>query len=175
MPVSQLSQPRLLVDGAAVSTSLDMVPPELENALVAVPAESAIRGLVGRHGSGRDVAKRLDEAGITAGLARHELEQALDLAKAAYLTMSERARRRLNWPPIAERMKADCWLLLYSQFRARWLMDMAGGLPPTILLRCCLIARPRSLVELWMPAPATSSSEAPTEESGAAAESVEQR
>ncbi|WP_432559985.1 hypothetical protein [Granulicoccus sp. GXG6511] len=146
----QISGPCLLADGVILASSLDVVAPELVLALDPMPDDRQVEGLVGRHGSGRSVTAGLDRTGLTPAIARSELALTLELAQFAHAALPERTRRRLAWPPLAERLTADLWLVAYAAEPARWLLDMAGGLTPTVLLRCCMLARPLSAVELWI-------------------------
>lgn len=145
-----MSKPCLLADGVLLMSALDVVAPELVTALDPMPPWRTSDDLVGRWGPGPMVAARLDAAGVTAQYARAELAAALGLVAAAHSGLSERTRRRLAWPPEAEWQTPDRWLVAYAKEPAGWLLDLAGGLMPECLLRCCLLARPNALVELWL-------------------------
>lgn len=145
-----MSRPCLLVDGVLLMSSLDVVAPELVSALDPMPPWRACQGLVGRWGRGPSVAARLDAAGCTPAYARADLAATLGLVAAAHSGLPERTRRRLGWPLAAEWLTVDAWLVAYAEEPAGWLLDIAGGLMPASLLRCCLLARPGALVELWL-------------------------
>lgn len=144
--------PGLFADGVLLVSAPGIVAPELVSALEPMPPSDEVVGLVGFAGAGRTIATRLDAVGLTPAFALCELAAALDVAGAAHARLNERAKRRLGWPPDAERLTADRWLVAYAAKPERWLLDTAGGLMPASLLRCCLIARPASKVELWVEA-----------------------
>jgi hypothetical protein len=152
LPIPRITGPCLVADGVLLTNSLDVVAPALLDALSPMPPSRAVAGYIGFQESGRSVAAHLDATGVTPEFARTELELTLDLVQAAHSGLSERTRRRLDWPLAAEKLTADRWLVAYAKDRSRWLLDMAGGLTPATLLRCCLLARPRSTVELWLDA-----------------------
>lgn len=145
-----MSKPCLLAGGVLLMSALDVVAPELVTALDPMPPSRTSDGIVGRWGPGPTVAARLDAAGVTAQCARAELAAALGLVAAAHSGLPERTRRRLGWPPEADWQTPDRWLVAYAKEPAGWLLDLAGGLMPESLLRCCLLARPQVLVELWL-------------------------
>lgn len=146
--------PCLLADGALLFNLAGAAEPELARVLAPMPESCERSGLVGRSGSGAELAERLDDLGHTPAAARAALADALALAQEAHRRLPERVRRRLDWPPAAERLTADDWLVAYALDPAGWLLDLAGGLPPALLLRCCLLARAETQAELWLAAEA---------------------
>ncbi|MDO5501493.1 MAG: hypothetical protein Q4F67_17630 [Propionibacteriaceae bacterium] len=151
MSHSNVSGPRLVADGVVLLSLLDVAAPELVSVLEPMPAKDRPDALVCWFGTGAPLAARMDAIGETPDKAREALADALDVARAAWKHLPPSTRARLDWPPEAERLTVPGWLAAYAKDPARWLLDLAGGLPPATLLRTCLLARPHSWVELWLP------------------------
>lgn len=156
MPESMRSQPRLVVDDSPVMVLDEVVQPELVAAFD--PPASPVADAFDRHvevlpwsARGARLADRLDRAGHTEDQVFGELATAITVAQAAERRLTAPVRQRLAWPDLAGVLTADSWLAAYAGLGpAGWLLDLAGGLAPAALLRCCLAARPATKATLWL-------------------------
>ncbi|WP_425307802.1 hypothetical protein AADG42_03300 [Ammonicoccus fulvus] len=154
MPTSTAAGPRLMIDHTRLLVPLsDVVPPDLVEAFDnAQRHPSPDPELMVMIAAGAPLIHRLEQLGQSEEFARESLERTLTLAADAHRSLSPQVRAQLGWPAGAETLDADGWLAAYATAGPdAWLVDLAGGLAPATLLRCCLLARPDAQAELWMP------------------------
>lgn len=154
MPTSAAAGPRLMIDRTRLLVPLsDVVPPDLVEAFDNARRQpSPEPGLMVRTAAGAPLVHRLEQLGQSEEYARESLERTLTLAVDAHRALSTQVRARLGWPEAAETLDANGWIAAYATAGPdMWLVDLAGGLAPTTLLRCCLLARPDAEAELWLP------------------------
>lgn len=131
----------------------DVVPPDLVEAFAnAQRHPSPDPGLVVKIAAGAPLVHRLEQLGESEEYARKSLERTLALVADAHRALSAHVRAQLGWPEEAETLDVNGWLAAYATAGPEtWLVDLAGGLAPTTLLRCCLLARPDAEATLWLP------------------------
>lgn len=146
--------PRLMIDRTRLLVPLsDVVPPDLVKAFDDARRQpSPDPALMVKSAAGAPLVQRLEQLGQSEEYARTSLERTLTLAADAHRSLSAHVRAQLGWPDEAETLDANGWLAAYATAGPEaWLVDLAGGLAPTTLLRCCLLAQPDAEAELWLP------------------------
>lgn len=147
---------RLVVDRTVIAEFSREVPRSLLTVFTPeLFAGCDARGLAGRRAEGRELLIRLDAAGWSEKRAIAALGDQIELAQEAYATLPESVRRRLGWPADATSMGLDAreWVRRFATANPTtggWLVTMAGGTHPGLLLRACLTARPRARATLWL-------------------------
>lgn len=155
MPESMRSRPRLVVDDSPVMVLDEVVQPELVAAFDSPPnpVAGSRAEILPWTARGDLLVDRLDRTGHTKKQVLGELATAIAVAQAAKRKLPVLVRQRLEWPDLADELTADSWLAAYAGLGpAGWLLDLAGGLAPAALLRCCLAARPGTRATLWLSA-----------------------
>lgn len=153
MSVAAQNRPRLVVDHRVLLVLSDVAEPDLLAVFDPPSSGRDVRdGLILRTGSGPRLAARLTAAGYTEKRIRGALAASIAVARDAQNLLTASVRARLGWPAATEFLTADGWLEEYAASGPDpWLLDLAGGLSPAALLRCCLLARPAAQAELWLP------------------------